>query len=261
MLDEMDHAKVCDFGLAKPFTVDLGEGLGEGLDEGLDEASATNAIGTLRYMAPEVHARATLTSPLMRTRFSPGPATSPKLSQPTGPHTHRELSPCPTHQVIQRTEREVTVRYNEAADAYSFGLLLWEMATRRTVFAEYNGVTVATQLAPSGQRPSLQLPTGVSALGKLIRECWHEDPRQRPTMAACTEHLLRLVNTLGAGDPHSSSGDLSEPVESVSNADTMLDHEGGAGLSGDEAAALGQSETSAPEPSRNPSPPLELTVR
>ena len=69
MLDEMDHAKVCDFGLAKPFTVDLGEGLdegmGEGLDEGLDEASATNAIGTLRYMAPEVHSRATLTLRLL----------------------------------------------------------------------------------------------------------------------------------------------------------------------------------------------------
>ena len=73
MLDEMDHAKVCDFGLAKPFTVDLGEGLGEGLDEGLDEASATNAIGTLRYMAPEVHARAILTSRLVCTRFNPSP--------------------------------------------------------------------------------------------------------------------------------------------------------------------------------------------
>ena len=139
--------------------------------------------------------------------------------------------------MIQRTEREVTVRYNEAADAYSFGLLLWELATRRTVFAEYAGVTVATQLAPSGQRPSLQLPTGVSALGQLIRECWHEDPRRRPTMAACTEHLLRLVNTLGTGGPHSSSGDLSEPV-GVSNADTVLDNEDGACLSGNEAAAL-----------------------
>ena len=115
--------------------------------------------------------------------------------------------------MIQRTEREVTVRYNEAADAYSFGLLLWELATRRTVFAEYDGVLVATKLAPSGQRPSLQLPTGVSALATLIRECWHEDLRQRPNMAACTEHLLRLVNTLGAGGPHSNGGDLLESVE------------------------------------------------
>ena len=85
MLDEMDHAKVCDFGLAKPFTVDLGEGLdegmGEGLDEGLDEASATNAIGTLRYMAPEVHSRATLPNASC-TRFSPGPAASSPARTP-----------------------------------------------------------------------------------------------------------------------------------------------------------------------------------
>ena len=163
--------------------------------------------------------------------------------------------------MIQRTEREVRVRYNEAADAYSFGLLLWELATRRTVFAEYDGVLVATKLAPSGQRPSLQLPTGVSALATLIRECWHEDLRQRPNMAACTEHLLRLVNTLGAGGPHSSGGDLLESVEGVSNADTVLDSDDGACLSGDEAAALGQSDTPASEPNRNlVLPPLELTV-
>ena len=38
------------------------------------------------------------------------------------------------------------IRYNEAADAYSFGLLLWELANRQTVFAEHNGVQVALPL-------------------------------------------------------------------------------------------------------------------
>ena len=168
------------------------------------------------------------------------------------------------------------VRYNEAADTYSFGLLLWELAHRQTVFAEHTGVQVAsprstgardrsppisnpsksppstgcrgarvhppsesrytsrsagspfhrhrsagsfpskepnrrstspppapgrlvqaslqgfairghttsisesvsvqvaTKIAPSGQRPSLQLPTGLEGLSPLIRECWHE---------------------------------------------------------------------------------------
>ena len=36
------------------------------------------------------------------------------------------------------------VRYNEAADTYSFGLLLWELAHRQTVFAEHTGVQVAS---------------------------------------------------------------------------------------------------------------------
>lgn len=33
---------------------------------------------------------------------------------------------------------------------------------------------VATEIAPSGQRPSLLLPTGLEGLSPLIQECWHE---------------------------------------------------------------------------------------
>ena len=33
---------------------------------------------------------------------------------------------------------------------------------------------VATEIAPSGQRPSLLLPTGLEGLSPLIGECWHE---------------------------------------------------------------------------------------
>ena len=43
-----------------------------------------------------------------------------------------------------------------------------------TSISESVSVQVATKIAPSGQRPSLQLPTGLEGLSPLIRECWHE---------------------------------------------------------------------------------------
>ena len=87
MLDQLQHAKVCDFGLSRPFTIskdDLGGKAFLELSSSKFDGS-TCAIGTLRYVAPEV---------------------------------------------LQCTEEQVTVRFNEFSDVYSFGILLWELAHR-----------------------------------------------------------------------------------------------------------------------------------
>ena len=148
MLDQLQHAKVCDFGLSRPFTISK-EQLGDTAHlfaSSLDVS--TCAIGTLRYVAPEV---------------------------------------------LQRTEEQVKIQYSERSDVYSFGLLLWELAHRQTAYAGADGVQVAIVLAPSGERPSLQLPIGLEALGPLITSCWHLDPALRPTMAASVWRLHALV--------------------------------------------------------------------
>jgi len=163
VLDKLRHAKVCDFGLSKPYTLSK-ELLGDlsyllesdapnstrsptSSANSANSANSTYAVGTLRYMAPEV---------------------------------------------VQNTDEVVKIRYNAPSDVYSFGILLWALAHRETPFAGVDGVQVAIKVAPSGQRPPLQLPTGLEALGPLIASCWHRDPDQRPPMSVCAERLRAL---------------------------------------------------------------------
>ena len=168
MLDQLQHAKVCDFGLSKPYTLSK-ELLGDlsYLFEGdapdsthsadgssssngtssADSANSTYAVGTLRYMAPEV---------------------------------------------VQSTDEAVKMIYDAPSDVYSFGILLWELAHRKVPFEGIDGVQVAIKVAPSGQRPPLQLPEGLQDLEPIIASCWHRDPTQRPPMSGCAESLRAL---------------------------------------------------------------------
>ena len=168
MLDKLQHAKVCDFGLSKPYTLskellrDLsylfegdapdrthsadGSSSSDGTSSA-DSANSTYAVGTLRYMAPEV---------------------------------------------VQSTDEAVKMIYDAPSDVYSFGTLLWELAHRKVPFEGIDGVQVAIKVAPSGQRPPLQLPEGLQDLEPIIASCWHRDPTQRPPMSGCAESLRAL---------------------------------------------------------------------
>lgn len=168
MLDKLQHAKVCDFGLSKPYVLTM-EVLGDfayllegdspdsarsadgtGGSRGTSSANSANttyAVGTLRYMAPEV---------------------------------------------VQSTDEAVKMVYEAPSDVYSFGILLWELAHRQLPFAGIEGVEVAIKVARSGQRPPLQLPKGLQDLEPIIASCWHCDPNQRPPMSVCAERLCAL---------------------------------------------------------------------
>lgn len=77
--------------------------------------------------------------------------------------------------------------YNEAADVYSYAIVLWELATRQKPFEDMNVLQVAHRVL-SGVR--LDIPADVPAdFAKLISDCWAQDPRERPT---ATEALSRL---------------------------------------------------------------------
>eukprot|EP00308_Calcidiscus_leptoporus_P008967 CAMPEP_0119401938 /NCGR_PEP_ID=MMETSP1334-20130426/142626_1 /TAXON_ID=127549 /ORGANISM="Calcidiscus leptoporus, Strain RCC1130" /LENGTH=450 /DNA_ID=CAMNT_0007425863 /DNA_START=64 /DNA_END=1418 /DNA_ORIENTATION=+ len=161
MLDKARHAKVCDFGLAVPVetaplpsAADADAASGCAAGERWGERWHTAAIGTLRYMAPEM------------------------LVRPTTNGT--DATP------LVQSLRSL---YDESCDVYSFGLLLWEVMHRQVPFAGKSGIYVAFSLAPSEQRPAVSLPAGFEGLEPLIRSCWHHDPSRRPSMAACVEVL------------------------------------------------------------------------
>ena len=83
--------------------------------------------------------------------------------------------------------------YSFPCDVYSFGMLLWELTHDKVVFGGLSGSEVSTRVVERGQRPPLELPPSLAAIGPLITSCWQSDPEARPTMLACADELLRLV--------------------------------------------------------------------
>ena len=174
MLDQMQHARVCDFGLAalaRDTRLD-GDGAVDGpLDSSRNSSSDggvrhTAGLGTPRYMAPE----------MLAGTMDPGGASH------AGPQPR--------------------LQYDERCDVYSFGMLLWEVMHRQVPFAEYTGMQVALTLAPSRERPPLDLPTGLKELEGLISSCWHHDATQRPPMSTCVEVLAASTSSFASMCSH-----------------------------------------------------------
>jgi len=155
MLDQAQHAKVCDFGLAvESACFDVGDAQPTGLDAapgGETVRQHTAGIGTPRYMAPEMVL---------------------------------ESGDVASHRLV----------YDESCDVYSFGMLLWEVMHLKVPFADSTGLLVALFLAPSAQRPPLSLPAGFEGLAPIICSCWHNVPSERPPMASCVELLARVTS-------------------------------------------------------------------
>jgi tRNA A-37 threonylcarbamoyl transferase component Bud32 len=70
--------------------------------------------------------------------------------------------------------------YDDKADVYSFGIVMWEVLTRSKPYQDVNTVTVAVNVI-NGQRPTI--PAGADkAYCALMRKCWAESPQKRPAI-------------------------------------------------------------------------------
>ncbi|GBP19378.1 Integrin-linked protein kinase homolog pat-4 [Eumeta japonica] len=76
--------------------------------------------------------------------------------------------------------RPAAKRNWEAADMWSFAILLWELATREIPFADLSPMECGMKIALEGLR--ITIPPGVSShITKLIKICMNEDPGKRPS--------------------------------------------------------------------------------
>ncbi|KAI3694268.1 hypothetical protein L1987_77232 [Smallanthus sonchifolius] len=80
---------------------------------------------------------------------------------------------------------------NEKCDVYSFGVILWELATLRIPWTEMNSMQVVG--AVGFQHRHLDIPETVDpVVARIITDCWHPKPQCRPSFKEIIARLRSL---------------------------------------------------------------------
>ena len=82
--------------------------------------------------------------------------------------------------------------YNQKADVYSFGMLLYEIMYQKNPFHDMDSVRIDSAVL-RGMRPQLYDTPSASSyfyLTRLMQECWHVNPQKRPS----TDDIIKKVS-------------------------------------------------------------------
>jgi len=82
-------------------------------------------------------------------------------------------------------------RYNQMADVYSYGVVIWELLSRDVPFSTLPPFQIVTLVGHQGIRLPI-LPTWPQPYVQLMTACWAEKPVDRPTFSTIQQLLLTM---------------------------------------------------------------------
>jgi serine/threonine protein kinase len=84
--------------------------------------------------------------------------------------------------------------YGPAVDVFSFGVVLWEIATRQMPWSDLASVFAIENAVTTGQRLSLTVSeTAPAAWIQLVNICWAGDAAARPSFLAIGVMLEQIA--------------------------------------------------------------------
>ncbi|KAF2073595.1 hypothetical protein CYY_005084 [Polysphondylium violaceum] len=92
--------------------------------------------------------------------------------------------------------------YTESCDVYSFGIVLWELYCRLEPYEGVSSWTIPV-IVCKGERPPI--PSDCPAdYSKLIKSCWADKAKKRPTFNEIHSTLLKIQNNVNLGQQNKS---------------------------------------------------------
>ena len=99
--------------------------------------------------------------------------------------------------------------FTEAADTYSYGVILWELWSGKDPQGDFAPLTYANKVAHEGYRPLMPSHTP-NPIKDLIVRCWDADAKMRPSF----DEILKYLKAYEANhDRHGSAKDKKERRE------------------------------------------------
>jgi len=84
--------------------------------------------------------------------------------------------------------------YNKSVDVYAFGVLLWEIFAQEIPFSGYDIDGIRSAVG-RGDRPRIPTVDTPQDIRKLMAECWHQSPAERPEFGSILRELKELLRT------------------------------------------------------------------
>ena len=82
--------------------------------------------------------------------------------------------------------------YTEKADVYSYGVILYELASRQNFFGDCKFMSALENRVIEGERPSIPNSTPPE-FSKIIQSCWDGEPDNRPSFIEIVDHLTNAM--------------------------------------------------------------------
>eukprot|EP00565_Helicotheca_tamesis_P000075 CAMPEP_0185736386 /NCGR_PEP_ID=MMETSP1171-20130828/27732_1 /TAXON_ID=374046 /ORGANISM="Helicotheca tamensis, Strain CCMP826" /LENGTH=126 /DNA_ID=CAMNT_0028406985 /DNA_START=51 /DNA_END=428 /DNA_ORIENTATION=+ len=84
-------------------------------------------------------------------------------------------------------------RSSKKSDVYGYGIVLWELATRREVYEGLEGTQIIAMVANDNLRPDVPQDC---IWKELMVQCWSENPQDRPDFEEISRTLMEIKENL-----------------------------------------------------------------